>query len=177
MKRSLYLFLLFSLLINKSHAKENIVENLIEIVIEKNLPYLLYQHTDKQWDMGIYSLKIERLAKSDFVSTDTHINLSFPVQAKIDGKIKKTLFGTKIAIDCESKFVTEAKIKITPTIKAENSKSKVILSLKVPPTNLDCDGLNIPIQPALEALIQDKKKAWEQDLETNINNFFIQAGI
>ena len=183
MKRSIYLFLLLSLLISKSYAKENrvdnIVDNIIEIVIEKNLPYLLYQHTDKQWDMGIYSLKIERLGKSNFVSTDTHINLSFPVKAKIDGKIKKTLFGTKIAMDCKSTFVTEAKIKITPTIKAtkSKSKSKVILSIKIPPTNLDCDGLNIPIKPVLEALIEDKKKTWELELESNINNLFIQAGI
>jgi hypothetical protein len=179
MRKSLYLFLLFSLLINQSYAKENIVENLIEIVIEKNLPYLLYQHTDQKWDMGIYSLTIERLAKSTFVSSDSHINLSFPVQANIDGKIKKNIFGTKIAMDCKSKFVTDAKIKITPTIKADNSKSTstVILSIKVPPTNLDCDGLMLPIQAVLEALIQEKKKTWELKLESNINNFFTQAGI
>ena len=177
MRISIYLFLLFSLLISKSYAKENVLENLIEIVIEKKLPYLLYQHTDKKWDMGIYSLKIERLGKSDFVSTNEDINLSFPVKAKIEGEIKKTLFGTKIAIDCKSEFISEANIKITPIIKATNSKSKVILSINIPPTNLDCDGLNIPIKPVLEALIEDKKKTWELDLESNINNLFIQAGI
>lgn len=177
MKRSTYIFLLCSLLISKSYAKENIVENLIEIVIEKNLPYLLYQHTDKEWDMGIYSLTIERLDKSTFVSTNEYINLSFPIKARIEGKIKKTLFGTKIAIDCKSKFVSEANIKITPTIKEASSKSTVVLSINIPPTNLDCDGLNIPIKPVLEALIQDKKKTWELDFESNINNLFLQAGI
>ena len=125
----------------------------------------------------MYSLKIERLGKSNFVSTNTHINLSFPVKAIIDGKINKTLFGTKIVIDCKSKFITEAKIKIIPILKAADSKSKVILSMNIPPTNLDCDGLNIPIKPVLEALIQDKKKTWELDLESNINNLFIQAGL
>jgi len=177
MKKNIYLFLLFCFFISKTYAKENIVDNLIEIVIEKNLPYLLYEHTDKKWDMGIYSLKIERLGKSSFVSTNTYINLAFPVKAKINGKIKNNLFGTKITIDCKSKFVTEANIKITPTIKAANSISKVTVSISIPPTNLNCDGLNIPIKPALEALIQEKKKAWEQDLETNINNLFNQAGI
>lgn len=177
MKKNICLLLLSGFLISKGYAKENVVENLIEIVIEKNLPYLLYEHKDKQWDMGVYSLTIERLGKSNFVSTKTDINLAFPVQAKIDGKIKQVLFGTNIDIDCKSMFVTKANIKITPTIKATNSKSKVTVSMNVPLTNLNCDGLSIPIKPVLEALIQDQKKAWEQDLESNINNLFNQAGI
>jgi hypothetical protein len=177
MKKYTCLFLLFGFLISKSYAKDNIVENIIEMVIEKNLPYLLYEHTNKQWDLGLYSLKIERLGKSNFISTSSHINLAFPVKAVIDGKINKDLFGTKLTIGCKSKFITEANIKITPTIKAANSKSKVIVSMNIPPTNLNCDGLNIPIKTALDALIQEKKKAWERDLESTINNLFNQAGI
>jgi hypothetical protein len=177
MKKNIYLFLLLSFFINKSYAKDNIVEHLIEVVIEKNLPDLLYEHTDKEWDMGVYSLKIERLGKSDFVSTNTDLNLSFPVKAYIDGKVDKTFFGTKIIMDCKSQFDTEAQIKITPTIKTANSTAKVTVSISVPPTNLKCDGLNIPIKTVLEALIQEEKKVWEQDLEANINKLFIQAGI
>ena len=177
MKKSIYLLLLCSFLISNSYAKENIVENIIEIVVEKNLPYLLYEHTDKQWDMGMYSLTIERVGKSTFTSSNTDINLTFPVKAKIDGKIKKNIFGTKITIDCKSKFVTEANLKITPTIKAKNSTSKVAISISIPPTNLNCDGLNIPIKPVLETLIQDEKPAWEKDLEVNINKLFNQAGM
>ena len=92
MKKNTYLFLLLSFFmsffISKSYAKENIVESLMETVIEKNLPYLLYEHTDKQWDMGLYSLKIERLGKSNLVSTNTHINLSIPVKATVPDSVK-----------------------------------------------------------------------------------------
>jgi hypothetical protein len=181
MKKNICLFLLCSFFISKSYAQVNIVENLIEKVIEKNLPYLLYQHKDKPWDMGVYSLQIERLGKATFATTTSDINLSFPVKAKIDGEIKQNLFGTKIAIACQSNFDSEAAIKITPTIKTgkanENSTVKVAISVNVPPTNLACDGLTIPIKAVLETLIQENKKTWEQDLTNNINKLFKQAGI
>jgi hypothetical protein len=177
MKKNIYLFLLFSLLSSKSYAEKNIVDNIVENIIEKNLPHVLYEHTDKKWDMGIYSLKIERLGKSNFVSTKTQINLSFPVKAKIDGQIKQNILGSKITLGCKSEFVTEAKIKVTPTIKPKNSNSKVTILVNIPPTNLKCEGLTLPIKPILETLIKDKINTWEEDLESNINNLLYQANI
>lgn len=177
MKKNLYFILLLSCLMNKSYAKENMVENIIEVVIENNLPYLLYEHTNQKWQLGLYNLKITRLGKPTFLSSKKHINLSFPVEANIESKINKIIFGTNINIDCKNKFVTEANIKITPTLKANQSTSVVKISVNIPPTNLNCDGLKMPIKPALDALIQTQTKSWEQDIESTINQLFLQVGI
>ncbi|KGJ95877.1 DUF4403 family protein [Colwellia psychrerythraea] len=177
MKTITYIFLTSISFISNCYSADNIIENIAEMIIEKNLPYLLHEQTDKKWEMGTYSIKINRLGRPILTSNTSYFNLSLPINADIKGKIKKDILGTKITISCNSTFTTKAVIKVTPKVTSDKYETNVNISIDIPPTYLVCDGLRLQIKPVLESLIKDEKHKWELDLESNINKVFKQAGI
>jgi hypothetical protein len=58
MKIIICFFLSFSCLYSQILFAESIADKLIVAIVDKNLPTVLYQHRDKPWEMGIYSIKI-----------------------------------------------------------------------------------------------------------------------
>ncbi|AGH43324.1 hypothetical protein [Paraglaciecola psychrophila] len=62
-------------------------------------------------------------------------------------------------------------------IDTPNSKTSVEVTVPVSESNLNCDGLILPIKPLLERLVADKNRQWEQKLEKNILIMFKQVGI
>ncbi len=177
MKIIICLFLSFSCLYGQISCAESITDKLIVAIVDNNLPTVLYQHRDKPWDMGIYSLKINKLGAARFSSTETHLNLSFPIEAIVNGKIIQNLFGAKITIACDSKIITDGRLEIEPQLSAAGSTAIVSIIIPVPDADLNCDGFKIPVRPLLEQLILDKKGEWEKDLESDINVLFQQVGI
>ena len=177
LKKVTYFLMLLVTYVANSYSADNVIENLAEAIIDKQLPYLLHEHKDKRWELGTYNLKIERTGKPTLKSNNVNLELSFPINALMTGKIKKKILGTKITIGCNSRFDTTAKVNVTPTAKPAGYVSEVNISIHVPPTDLKCDGVRIPIKSALDTLIKDEKNKWESDLETNINNIFKQVGI
>jgi hypothetical protein len=73
--------------------------------------------------------------------------------------------------------VTQARLDIEPVINPPRSRADVEVSVPVPESNLNCDGLILPIKPLLEQLVANKKKDWEQQLEQDIFTMFKQLGI
>ncbi|PKG96222.1 hypothetical protein CXF95_24515 [Paraglaciecola sp. MB-3u-78] len=57
------------------------------------------------------------------------------------------------------------------------SKASVAVSVPVPDSNLNCDGLILSIKPLLEQLVASKKQQWEQKIEKDILTMFKQVGI
>jgi len=156
---------------------ESISDKLIVAIVDRNMPTAIYKHIDKPWDMGTYSLQINKLGAARFSSTETHLNLTFPIEAIVNGKIKQNLFGAIIAISCNSKVVTDGRLEVEPKIIPGDSEAKVSLFIPVPDAYLNCDGFNIPIRPLLEQLVLENKRDWENNLESDINALFEQVGI
>lgn len=177
MKKLIWIFLSFFCAYGESTLAENISDKLIVAIVDKKLPTVLYQHVDEPWDMGTYSLKINKLGASNFSSTETHLNLSFPVEAIISGKVEQSLLGAKIVVACNSKVVTKGRLEVEPQLSSSGSKAKVSISIPIPNTNLNCDGLNVPVKSLLEKLVSGNKRGWEKELQTEINNLFQQVGI
>lgn len=177
MKKSVLFLVLFSCFFGRVSLAESMSDKLIVAVVDKKLPPVLYEHVDKPWDMGVYSLVIKKIGKAHFSSTSTLLTLSFPIEAIVVGNVKQNLFGTQMTLLCDSKFVTNARVEIAPQLSAIGSKAAVSLFIPVPNSDLNCDGLMIPIRPILEKLISDNKQDWEQDLESDINKLFTEVGI
>jgi hypothetical protein len=93
------------------------------------------------------------------------------------GQVNKTLFGQKIVLNCSSKILSEARLDIEPMINPPTSHANIEVSVPVPESNLDCDGLNLSIKPLLEKLVADKKFEWEQKLEADVLSMFKQLGL
>ena len=156
---------------------ENITDKLMVSLINKKLPTVLYEHKDKPWEMGIYSLSVNKTGGASFTSTDKQLNLTLPIEVIVNGKIMQNLLGANITIDCNSRVITNGKFNIEPKLKTKGSNAKVSIFVPVPDSMLNCDGLKIPIKSLLEKLISDNKPKWEKDLESDIYNLFQQVGI
>lgn len=177
MKVILWGVLLFLTMQIDASIADNISERLIVRIIDKNLPLVLYEHKDKSWDLGVYSLRINKLGPVRFSSTDTHLNLYVPIEAVISGEVKKSFLGRKISVACNNNFVTESRLEIEPEISETGSRVNVSIFAPIPDTRLNCDGLKVPIKLLLEKVFSDNKNEWEQRLESDINLVFQQFGI
>ena len=175
--RAISLLLVVSYFYSSPIFATNITDKLIGTLIEKKLPNTLYQHRDKPWDFGVYSLTVEKTGISNFSSDDKQLSVKLPLQITINGIFKQNLFGNKVSIGCNSQFLTDGIVDITPQIKPTNSEINASIDIPIPNPQLNCNGLKIPIKQALEQLIAEKKQGWENRMETEISKLFTQVGI
>lgn len=177
MKYSAYFVLLLSLFGSAVTSAESISDKLIVAALNKQMPTLLYEHADQQWDLGVYSLKIERNGTPGFISTESQLILSLPIKANITGKVEQVLFGNKIEVNCANAFNTQGRIVIEPLLKEEGSTASVDVTVPIPETDLNCDGLRVPVKSVIEKLVAQKKVEWEKEMEAEINKLFSDLGI
>jgi hypothetical protein len=168
-------FILYALLFSISSANaETVSDKLIASVINKQLPSPLYQQSDIPWDLGTYSLDINQTGNASFSSNATQLKLSVPLKANITGNVNQSLFGSNINMACASEVITQGHIVITPAIKTSGSTADVDITIPIPESQLDCDGLKIPVKSALEAFILKNKADWEMQIEADITALFKQ---
>ncbi len=178
MNKTIWLVFCCFILSFSSANAETVSDKLIATVINKQLPSPLYQQTDIPWDLGVYSLNIIKTGIASFNSNATQLTLSIPLKANINSDVNQSLFGSNINMKCSSEVITQGHIVITPTIKTSDSTADVSITVPIPNNSqLDCDGLKIPIKSALEALIKKNKADWEAQLESDISALFKQLNM
>lgn len=173
----IFICLFFLCMHSKASVAENITNKIIMAVIEKHTPKVLYEHVNKPWNMGIYSLRINKIDKMLLSSNDTDINLRLPIEAIIEGKIERNLFGKSLAMNCDTAVVTHGEVKIKPEESPTGFKVKVSILIPVPETLLNCHGVQFPIKPLLERFVSENKQKWERDFTSKINGLFESLGI
>lgn len=172
------LIVIFSLVIlSSSSFAQSATDKLILALVDKKLPVVLYEHQDQPWELGVYSLTMNKKGVTEFRSDDRKLRLTIPLEVVLNGKIKKNIFGAKITIGCNSIINTNGKLEIEPIITIPNSKAEVNIIIPVPESYLDCDGFKIPIKPLLDQLVSENKSKWESDLEADIYDIFQKLGI
>jgi hypothetical protein len=127
--------------------------------------------------MGTYDLTVNKTGAATFSSTDQYLSLTVPVKVMTTRQVNNVFLGQKIIFNCTSELVTQARLDIKPMIDPPKSKMSDEVSVPVPRSNLNCDGLILPIKPLLEQFVADKKRQWEQKIEKNILIMFKQVGI
>lgn len=177
MKKIIWILICIFSIHSQISLAENIVDKLIVALVDKKLPIILYQHKDKPWEMGIYSLTVNKVGGAGFSSTKKQLKLTIPLEVVINGKIKKNILGARITIGCNSRVVTDGKLNIVPEIKPTGTDAEVSIFIPIPKSQLNCDGIKIPIKQLLEKLVADNKAEWEKSLESDIHNLFQQVGI
>ncbi|TCS42363.1 DUF4403 family protein [Reinekea marinisedimentorum] len=177
MKKSAYLAAWLVLFCTQTASAQSMADKLIVKVLNKHMPAVLYEHANQQWDLGVYSLRIDRVGIPSFSSSETQLKLSFPIEAHITGKVEQQLFGNTLVVNCNNSFATDSHIDITPTLSNESSTVKVSMLVPIPETYLNCDGLRVPMKAMLEKLIAEKKAEWEAELETELNGLFKEMEI
>jgi hypothetical protein len=156
---------------------QSVTDQLIVALVDKHLPQVLHQEKATPWEMGTYDLTVNKTGGAVFSSSLNYLSLTVPIKIVMTGQVNKAFLGQKILLNCSSEIVTQAKLNIKPMIAPPKSKASVAVSVPVPDSNLNCDGLILSIKPLLEQLVASKKQQWEQKIEKNILTMFKQVGI
>ncbi|MCF2947921.1 DUF4403 family protein [Paraglaciecola aquimarina] len=159
-----------------THAS-SITDELIVALVESNLPQTLYTEKDRAWELGVYDLIVNKRGKAVFTSTARFMSLTVPIEVKIQGQINKQLLSTQIVVNCSSNILTETRIDLEPLIKLKNSSAKVEISVPVPQSFLDCEGLKVNITPLLKTIVTKEKQEWQQQLEQELQTIFKQLSL
>ncbi|WP_233267370.1 DUF4403 family protein [Paraglaciecola sp. L3A3] len=167
---------LFLACVQTVHA-QSVTDEFIIALVDKHLPKVLHQEKATRWAMGTYDLTVTKTGGAKFSSTHKYLSLTVPVKVVMTGQVNKQLLGQKILLNCSSEIITQTRIDIEPIINPPTSRANVEVSVPVPESNLNCDGLKLPIKPLLEQLVATEKKEWQQKLEQDILAMFQQVGI
>jgi hypothetical protein len=177
MKVSAYLIFLLSAFFSQLSIADSMTNKLIVKALNAQIPQVLYEHENQPWNLGVYSLRIDRSGIPSFSSNESQLVLSFPVNVSMNGKVDQTIFGKTIVVNCENSFVTHGRIVIEPLFDSQPSTANVDIQVPVPETDLNCEGLSVAVQPLLEQLVAEKKVEWEHEMEAEMNKLFKQLGI
>ncbi|MDU0353544.1 hypothetical protein RS130_06010 [Paraglaciecola aquimarina] len=173
------LLIMLSLLlacVHTTHA-QSITDELIVALVDKHLPHTLHQEKARTWAMGTYDLTVTKIGGAKFSSTHKYLSLTVPIKVVMTGQVNRQLLGQKFLLNCSSEVKTQTRIDIEPIINPPHSKANVEVSVPIPESNLNCEGLKLPIKPLLEQLVISEKKDWELQLEQDILDILQQVGI
>ncbi|WP_101756997.1 hypothetical protein [Oceanicoccus sp. KOV_DT_Chl] len=173
------IFFSFALLIAISPiaSAEIITDQLIGRLIEEKLPAILYEHKNKPWELGLYSITVKKSGKSTFSSDTRQMNTSLPLAIAISSTVNQTFMGEKINIPCQSLFYTNGRFTITPLLKPTDIRVSVAIDIPIPAANLDCRGFQLPIRIPLEQLVDNNKVQWQQTMASEINTLLQENGL
>ncbi len=177
MRHAISIVLITISLWSSSVLAENIAAKVLDRIMAQKLPVVLYEHKEKPWELGIYSLTVRKNGVPSSTITDTQLRTRLPLEVTINARVERDIFGTRISSACDSRFLTDGIMNITPELKPLNSQAKVVITVPMADPQLDCDGLLIPIKPALEQLIAYNKAEWEDRIELEIATLFRQLGM
>ncbi|MBB6520169.1 DUF4403 family protein [Pseudoteredinibacter isoporae] len=175
MKKKLVSAILCLSAANMSYG-ENALNTLIERVLSKQLPEVLFHAKDIPWQYGHYNLHISKAGDAGIGSGPETITAKLPLKVQLSGKVKQKLFGQEIDIDCTTEFETNSEMIFKPVF-AETLSSKLDMQIPIPETELDCQGLKLPIKPALEQLIAKEKPEWEAQAEAELKKRLETLGL
>ncbi|MFA7554182.1 MAG: DUF4403 family protein [Spongiibacteraceae bacterium] len=172
-----FVLLLPCMLAQQAIAAENMTDALIGRLIEQQLPTMLYQHKDKPWELGTYSVTVNKAGASRFVSTTKQLETAMPLNVVISGTISQAFMGETMNIPCHSQFVTQGKLNIVPLLKPDHVEVSVAIDIPIPNPSLNCGSFQLPIKIPLEQLVADNKAQWQQQVAAEINTLFKQYGL
>lgn len=172
-----YIFAFFIGLLSHSTEASNVTDRIVSQLANKHLPSLLHQAKNIPWQYGNYDLTINRAGLIRLNSDQHKLQLTLPVDVQIQAVVNKPFLGANIALSCQAQFNTDAYVTGQPRFEQEQLQMDIGIDTQVPPTELLCDGLRIPIQAILKDIIATEKVEFEQKLESEINHFLQQAGL
>ncbi|MGJ8680056.1 DUF4403 family protein [Paraglaciecola sp.] len=169
---------LFLLLFNTidSHAK-SITDDLIVALVESHLPQVLYTEKDKAWQLGIYDLTVEKKGKAVFSSTHRFLSLTVPIKVKINAQVDQAFLGKRVKVNCTSTILSESRFDVEPLIEPQNSRANIEISVPVPQSFLDCEGLRVNITPLLQGIVAKEKQKWQQKFEQELLRLLKNVGL
>lgn len=151
-----------------------VTDQLLALLLEKNLPAPMYEQASNPWPGGDYSLEVHKMGRPEVTSSATNIHVKIPLKVLIAGKINSDLLQIKMT--CDSTFTTVGEILLTPEKSGVVSTLASVITLPIPPVMADCDGVKVPVDQYLQTVVTQNKKQWETKLDTEIRSWLLGDG-
>lgn len=147
----------------------NLTDQLMALMLEKHLPAPVYEQGSNPWPGGSYQLQVHKTGRPEVVSSAHNIHVKMPLKVQIAGDMANDLLQLKFK--CNTSFDTVGEIVFAPTKPGLVNTLASTVTLPIPPTIADCDGMKFPIDEYLKTLVAQNKKQWELKLDEEIKTW------
>jgi hypothetical protein len=149
-----------------------ITDQLMALMLEKHLPTPVYEQANNPWPGGNYQLQVHKTGQPEVVSSNANIYVKMPLKVQIVGDVASDLLQVKFK--CNTSFDTVGEIVFAPTKPGAVNTLASTITLPIPPTMADCDGMKFPIEESLKTLVAQNKKQWELKLDEEIKTWLVK---
>lgn len=150
-----------------SAAELDLTDQLLARLLDRHTEPLLYEQANNPWPGGNYKLEVFKNGKPMVTSGVKEVRLKMPLRIAITGDAANSLLKFKLA--CSASFTTLGEVRLTPQEEGSVAALTSDITLPIPAVVADCDGVQLPIDNYLKALLEQNEKKWEQDLDSKIN--------
>ena len=157
------------LIARPAQAADLLSDRLLMEALERHAPAELYRQADNPWPGGGYNLTVFKQGKPAIESRADRITFKVPLRIVLDGAMQNALVQVKLA--CKASFNTVGEIELKPASAGTLVPLRSSLTLPVPPTNADCNGVSLPVHAYISALVQQKRVEWQNRIDAEVNGW------
>ena len=150
---------------------------LLGLVLDTYVPKTLHEEKGVPWLGGKRSIKISKVGQATLTSDEQTITVSFPLKAVLAGNVDTNIVLLQIKAACRAEFTAPAAIKLAVDFTKKPLQVSTVIDVVVPPVTADCDGYQLPVQPLLQAVIEQQKPKWQTDIQQQIADGLMVLGI
>ncbi len=162
----------------KPLAPENTAAaRLLGLVLDTYVPKVLHEEKGVPWLGGTRSIKISKVGQAKLTSTNKTITVTFPLKAVLSGNVDTQVVVLQIKASCRAEFTAPAAIVLSVDFKKKPLQVNAVISVVAPPVTADCDGYQLPVQPLLQAVIEQQKPKWQNDIQQQIADGLMVLGL
>lgn len=158
-------------------AEDTAAARLLGLVLDTYVPKILYEEKGVPWLGGKRSLKISKAGQAKLTSDEKTITVTFPLHTVLSGNVDTNIVVLQIKASCRAEFTAPAAIVLTVDLKKKPLQVSTVINVVVPPVSADCDGYQLPVQPLLQAVIEQQKPKWQNDLQQQIADGLMVLGL
>lgn len=145
----------------------SLTDQLLGTLLDKHTPTPLYEQANNAWPGGSFTLQIFQHGKPRITSGASSIHLQVPLKVEIAGNAANEFL--RIKLNCSTSFTTLGEVELTPTTPDKVNVLKSEITLPIPAAVANCDGVNMPIDSYLTALVKQYKGQWESQIDEEVN--------
>lgn len=168
-----YLIAILLIISSSSALSKNrpLLELMVERLLNNQMPKVLLTANNVRWNGGAMNVVIKKRGGAKLSENTQDILLNLPIEAHLKGGMKQRVGPLDIDMNCEVKFQSIAKVKLKPFMRQHKLVSKSNVVIPVPPVNADCDGMSLPVGPALQVLIDQNTPLLEAEVNKMVEKY------
>lgn len=157
--------------------QETAAAKLLAMALSTRIPLVLYEEKEAPWMGGKRSIKMTKAGAPVLNSSRDNMSVTLPVKASLRGNVNTDLMLLKVQADCQADFIAPAKLLFDVDFKQKPLKVGVSIAVTVPPVMANCEGYQLPVQQLIQAVVEQQKSQWEQNLQKQVNEALLEFGL